>query len=134
MSKPVYLETNWVEITPQIEEYYRLQSKRAGHKIIPLPVGESAPGSKRAPDNNADPKSGWKGWGDYKPEDPAEYDGELVNINTASKGQLAALDGIGLDGAERVVKHRPFETVEDLTDVGGIGEKTLDKLREFITV
>lgn len=63
--------------------------------------------------------------------------GYAVNINTATAEQLEeALDGIGLQKAEAIVKYRKehgqFKAVEDLLQVKGIGAKTLEKNREFI--
>lgn len=54
-----------------------------------------------------------------------------VNINTAdAKAISEALSGIGPKKAEAIIKYRtekhPFKTLEDLLDVPGIGEKTLE--------
>jgi competence protein ComEA len=61
-----------------------------------------------------------------------------VNINTASAAELEALPGIGEVIAQRIVDHRtehgPFPTVEDLLDVSGIGESTLEDIRDLVTV
>ncbi len=61
----------------------------------------------------------------------------LVNINTATKDQLMALSGIGPVYAERIIEYRanqPFRTVDELTNIRGIGEKTLAALRDHVTV
>lgn len=64
--------------------------------------------------------------------------GEKLNINTATLEQLARLPGIGEVIAGRIVEFRrengPFQSIEELTDVEGIGEKRMDELREYITV
>lgn len=61
-----------------------------------------------------------------------------VNINNADAETLATLNGIGKAKAEAIVKHRqsngPFKSVDELTEVKGIGEKMLEKLREEITI
>ena len=61
-----------------------------------------------------------------------------VNLNTASVDDLTGLPGIGPSYAKRIVEYRekngPFKRVEDLLNVQGIGEKTLEKLRDRITV
>lgn len=63
---------------------------------------------------------------------------ERVNINTASMGELATLKGVGAKTAQAIVDYREsvgrFESVDDLTRVKGIGEKTLEKNRHRLTV
>src|SRR5690606_14029956 len=60
-----------------------------------------------------------------------------VNINTADAQTIASsLTGIGQAKAEAIVEYReangPFRSVEDLLQVKGIGEKTLEANRERI--
>jgi len=55
-----------------------------------------------------------------------------VNINTADAKTIAdALNGIGLKKAEAIVQYRtekgPFKAIEELANVPGIGEKTIEK-------
>ncbi len=61
-----------------------------------------------------------------------------VNINTASVERLQTLPKIGPVLAERIVDYRsqngPFRSKNDLTQVNGIGPKTLERLRERIIV
>jgi competence protein ComEA len=62
-----------------------------------------------------------------------------VNINTADAETIAAeLNGVGLSKAEAIVayrtKHGPFRSVDDLSLVKGIGERTVDKNRTDIQV
>lgn len=65
-------------------------------------------------------------------------DGDLVNINTADTKMLQTLSGIGEKRAADIINYREtnglFETVDDLDQVSGIGEKTMEKLRPLITV
>ena len=67
----------------------------------------------------------------------APSDGSRININTATSQELQTLRGIGPALAQRIVEYRQtvgrFSTVDDLTNVKGIGEKTLEKIRDRIT-
>lgn len=62
----------------------------------------------------------------------------LVNINTAETNELCKLPGIGIALAEKIIEDRtvngPFDSVDDITRVSGIGEKKLDGFRDLITV
>ena len=64
--------------------------------------------------------------------------GAPVDINTATIEQLDALDGIGPATAQSILDYREehggFESVEELGQVPGIGEKRLATLREGVTV
>ena len=68
----------------------------------------------------------------------APSNGARININTATSQELQTLRGIGPAMARRIIEYRQasggFSTVDDLTNVKGIGEKTLEKLRDSITV
>lgn len=64
---------------------------------------------------------------------------DTVDINTADAATLAAvLDGVGASKAEAIIayreEHGPFESVDELAEVKGIGLKTLEKNRERITL
>lgn len=72
------------------------------------------------------------------PEAPGLLEGEVLNLNTASQTELTRLPGIGETKAAAIVAWRQeygsFQTVEDLMAVDGIGEKTLESLRPYVTV
>lgn len=61
-----------------------------------------------------------------------------VNINTATAQELTTLPGIGQAKAEAIIQYReangPFKSVEQLTEVKGIGDKILEKLKDEATV
>ena len=60
-----------------------------------------------------------------------------VNINTADAETIAkSLDGIGLAKAQAIVayreEHGPFKSADDLTQVKGIGQATLERNHDVI--
>jgi competence protein ComEA len=59
-----------------------------------------------------------------------------IDLNRATAAELEALPGVGPVLAGRIVAYRdlhgPFTTVEDLLDVGGIGEAKLAAMRDAI--
>lgn len=61
-----------------------------------------------------------------------------VNLNAADAEALTALPGIGEELARRIVEYReehgPFASVEDLTEVSGIGQGKLAALEGLVTV
>ena len=60
-----------------------------------------------------------------------------VNINTASIDELMTLDGIGESKALKIIEYRKtnsFLYIEDIINVGGIGEEIYSKIKDDITV
>jgi len=61
-----------------------------------------------------------------------------LDLNTATAEELEKLDGVGPVLAERIIayreEHGPFAAPEELLEVKGIGEETLEGLRHRITV
>ncbi|GJM43759.1 MAG: hypothetical protein DHS20C21_06010 [Gemmatimonadota bacterium] len=60
-----------------------------------------------------------------------------IDLNDASVELLSELPGIGPAKARAIVERRqqgPFRTVEELAEVRGIGPKTVERLRPFVTV
>jgi competence protein ComEA len=61
-----------------------------------------------------------------------------ININTATAEELDALPGIGPSFAQRIIEYREtngaFKSIEDIVLVRGIGEATLAKIKDLITV
>lgn len=69
---------------------------------------------------------------------PSEEDSGIVNINTASVGELDRLPGIGPVLASAIVQYREangrFRSVADIQRVKGIGKKKYANIKELIRV
>ena len=75
----------------------------------------------------------------YADESPFEQPQETkININTATAEELQTLYGIGPVKAQAIIDYRNengfFHSVDELINVPGIGPKTLEKIRDEITV
>ena len=60
-------------------------------------------------------------------------EGRPMDVNTASEEDLQLLPRIGPALAGRIVAHRPFATIDELTRVPGIGPRTLERLRHLVS-
>lgn len=62
----------------------------------------------------------------------------IININTASKETLMTLNGIGESKAQAIIDYREeiggFKSVDEITNISGIGEKTLEKIKDKISI
>jgi len=62
---------------------------------------------------------------------------DQVNINTATVEQLQAVKHVGAAIATAIVAYRTahgvFRSLDELTAVKGIGAKTLEKIRPYLT-
>lgn len=67
-----------------------------------------------------------------------ESEPKRIDVNTATAEELQSVPGIGTTLARRIVEfreeHGPFEKVDDLLNVRGIGVASLDKLRPFLSI
>ena len=66
------------------------------------------------------------------------YSADSININTADKETLmTVIKGVGDKKAEAIIafrdEHGPFKSVDELTNVKGIGQSTIDKHREMLS-
>lgn len=63
---------------------------------------------------------------------------QKIAINLATKEELEQIAGIGPKKAESIIRYReqhgPFQKAEDLLEVDGIGEKSLETIKEYIVV
>ncbi|MGC9456473.1 MAG: ComEA family DNA-binding protein [Halothiobacillaceae bacterium] len=62
----------------------------------------------------------------------------MVNLNTADAETLQTLHGIGESRAADIVEYREanggFKSVDELVNISGIGEKTLERIRDQVTI
>ncbi|HEM3698608.1 TPA: helix-hairpin-helix domain-containing protein [Streptococcus suis] len=69
---------------------------------------------------------------------PEEKNTNLVNLNTATEADLQTISGIGAKRATDIIAYREanggFKSVDDLNNVSGIGDKTMESIRPYVTV
>jgi len=62
----------------------------------------------------------------------------MININKATVEELMTIPGIGQTKAQSIVDYRnengKFKSVDELTNITGIGAKTLEKLRDKVDI
>lgn len=110
------------------------------HTDIQISSGTTAASSDPSQSSTSTPPSGTQSstTGTAAPPVSSSVPVFPININTATAEELDMLPEVGPILAQRIVSYRkefgPFTCVEDLLNVNGIGEKTLAKIREYITV
>lgn len=61
-----------------------------------------------------------------------------LNLNTCTKEELMEIDGIGEVRADAIIAYREklggYNSVEQLKDISGIGDKTFEKIAPYVTV
>lgn len=76
--------------------------------------------------------------GTYSGQTTTESASSKININTADLILLQNIPGVGPSTAQKIIDYRTtsgrFKSIEDIKNVSGIGEKTFEKMKEYITV
>jgi len=76
--------------------------------------------------------------GDDGRETAPQVGTERININAATLKELITLPGIGKEKAGAIIAYRTengkFSSIDDLRKVKGIGKKTVEKIRPYVTV
>ncbi|MDO4869600.1 MAG: helix-hairpin-helix domain-containing protein [Bacillota bacterium] len=92
---------------------------------------------EKLPEGEAGAAQDTVGAAGYVPSAAAGTDGK-ININTADSTQLQELNGVGPATAQKIIDYRTsngrFQSIEDIKNVSGIGDKTFDKLKDNITI
>ena len=61
-----------------------------------------------------------------------------VNINTADSTALQEIPGIGPSKADKIINYRnsngKFKSIDEITNVSGIGQKTFESIKEYLTI
>lgn len=108
------------------EKQVNLAQKLTDSQVVYIPKrGEKVPASV----TGASPASGGAS---------SESEAPQVNLNTADLAGLQQLDGVGEKKAEKILAYRQehggFKSADELKNVNGFGDKTLERLKPQITV
>ena len=57
---------------------------------------------------------------------------QKIDLNSAPRDVIMQLPGIGETIANRIIEGRPYQSVDSVTEVNGIGTKKLQRIRPFL--
>lgn len=108
-------DLNRINLAQQVYDQQQIHIPKVGEENPPLP---SPPASLTSASDSVQPAG-------------------KVNINTATAEELDTLPGIGPALAQRIIEYRqtngPFQSIEEIKNVSGIGDKLFEKLKDLIT-
>ncbi|MBC7251594.1 MAG: helix-hairpin-helix domain-containing protein [Anaerolineae bacterium] len=109
-------DLNRINLAQQVYDQQQIYIPKVGEESLPLP---SPPASLTSAASSVQPAG-------------------KVNINTATAEELDTLPGIGPALAQRIIEYRqtngPFQSIEEIKNVSGIGDKLFEKLKDLITI
>jgi len=134
-SQPVEIVLSQTELSEQSGEVY-IGGAVANPGIYSLKEGDTL--QTLLSDAGIEPDTDLSHIEIYVPQEGETASLQKIDINRAEPWLLEALPGIGETRAEAIVDYRsengPFRRIEDLLQVEGIGQATLDKIKDYITV
>lgn len=69
-----------------------------------------------------------------EPVQPLDQSPGRIDLNLASHEKLLSLPGIGPAYAGRIAESRPFESIDELLEISGIGPKSLERLKPLVSI
>jgi competence protein ComEA len=105
--------------------------------------GQSSNGQNSQPANNSQPPPPLTDQSSYPKEthkmsaheksQTGAAQGKIVDLNTATKAELAALPGVGPDYAQTIIDARPFTAREQLLQKKLVPPATYNKIKDQVT-
>ena len=111
--------------------------------LIPISTPTATPPTEPAPTPTLSPTSTPSPTATATPmptttPNPTPEQSEKININTAGYEELQKITGVGPVIAQRIVDYRnahgPFQKLEDIKKIQGIGDITFEKMKDEITI
>lgn len=117
-----------------IDVINRAETVYDGQKILIASYEETRSGKNTAGTGGGQTTGGSAG----SAQGATDTDGEKVNINTADSAELQSIPGIGPSKADRIIEYRNtqgrFNTIDDIKNISGIGNKTFESIKKYIVV